>query len=289
MKFLISILIFSSLSLQAQTLATYTYLKSKPASTKTVSFEDFKQAYKGVKSFSFNAPKPDQFLNDYLRFKVAVEVALKDKSIVSSDKIINLIKDPFLKRSFEQEIYKAFAESKLQSQMKVIDKRAASLSKKKRQNLYRKAPEFNFHYISVNWPVNPSAKQKQEAKSRAQKIYSQVVKSKKSFPELVSLMSDEKILGALSVNRGKNVVLPNVYKQLLRMKNGQVSKPILTATGYKVVKLKRKVPFSEANQTTIKANYFNEERTRAFNRYFENLKKDFKISVPGRKLLKQLR
>ena len=53
-----------------------------------------------------------------------------------------------------------------------------------------------FLYISVRHPVGASPAQRKEAQTRANKIYSQVKKSKKLFSELVTLYSDDKLIGA---------------------------------------------------------------------------------------------
>ena len=64
----------------SQTLATYSYNKVKSAPKKTVSFSEVKDAYELVKRTSFNPPSPKTFFNDYLRFKLGVEVGLYDKT-----------------------------------------------------------------------------------------------------------------------------------------------------------------------------------------------------------------
>ena len=73
------------------------------------------------------------------------------------------------------------------------------------------------------------------------------------------------------------------------MKNGQISRPIRVPFGYVIVKLNKKVSFSEANKTAIKANYFNTERTKLFNKYFDGLRKNFRVNVVNEEIIKTLK
>ena len=288
MKFLLLIAGFLSFGAFGKTLVTYTYTKVKKPVKKTLSVEEVKQAFKRVKQSTFQAPSSRQFFQDYLRFKLGVEVAYNEKSLVKGPQVVSWIKDPLLKASFEQELYKAFAELKLKKQLHLLDKRASGLSKKALASRYNRNPEFNFHYIAIHHPLNPTAAQKKEALKRAQKVYKQIRNSKKSFLELISLTSDEKLLGTLNTNRTRAVILPAVYTTLLKLKSNKISAPIAVPSGYYLVKLNRRVPFNEANQAAIRADFFNSERTKIFNSYFNKLKRSFKIQIVNDKWIDSL-
>ena len=287
MKFLAVFLIFST-SVQAKVIATYSYTKAKKPIKKSITLEELKQAYQIVKKSTFLAPSPELFFKDYLRYKMGIEVGLSNSSLVKSPDIDKQIVNPYLKQAFHQELYKALAEQKLKKQTKALDRSISRLSKKSLERMYAKEPEFNIFFISVFHPLGPSKTQIQEAKSRADKIYTRVSKSKKPFLELVALYSDDKSNGVLAINRSLAEIPPSVYARLKNMKNGSVSQPIRIPTGYVIVKLNKKVPFAEANQTAIKANHFNKRRTKIFNSYFDSLKKDFKITFINRGLVKTL-
>ncbi len=289
MKFLlIPALLSFSIPAQTKVIANYTYLKAKKPIKKTISLKELKRAYDITKKSTFVSPSPERFFNDYLRFKIGTEVALNEKSLVKSPNIDNQIVNPFLKQAFHQELYKALAELKLKKSMEKLDKASANLSPQTLKRLYEKDPEFNIFFIAVFHPINPTPKQISEAEKRAKKIYSQVLKSKKPFIELVSLYSDDKSNGTLGINRSRASILPEVYARLKRMKNNSISPPIRVPSGYFIVKLNKKVPFSLANKTAIRANYFNERRTKVFNNYFDGLKKDFKVNVLNRALIQTL-
>ena len=289
MKLLLILAVLSNPVLtQAKTLASYTYLKAQKPIKKTITLNEVKRAYNVVKQSTFKPPKSETFFDDYLRFKLGVEVGLHEKKLVKNPNIANKIVNPFLKQAFHQELYKALAELKLKKQMENLDKTSANLSTKTLKRRYANEPEFNIFFITVQHPINPSPKQINEAKERANKIYSQIIRSKKSFLELVALYSDDKNNGALGINRSRASIVPEVYAKLKSMKNKSISKPIRSDSGYFIVKLNKRVPFSEANKMAIKANYFNETRTKIFNNYFNGLKKDFQVNIVNRSLIKTL-
>lgn len=284
---IISLILFPVLG-QAQIVAHYTYSKAKKPIKKSITLKELKGAYKQVKDSTFNPPPPELFFEEYLRFKMGVEVALNDKKLIKNPNIDQQIVNPYLRRAFHQELYKALAEDKLRKETKNLDKRASGMSESALKKLYSKEPEFNIFFIAIYHPISPSPSQIQEAKKRAEQIYSQVIKSKKPFIELVALYSDDKSNGVLNINRSKAAIFPQAYNQLKRMKSNSISKPIRVPSGYVIVKLNRKVPFSEANQVAIKANYFNKKRTELFNRYFNGLKKSFKVRIINKELVKTL-
>lgn len=281
MKFLlIFVLSFCSFMAQAnKVIANYTYLKAKKPVKKSIYIADVRRAYATLKQSVFNPPKKEVFFNEYLRFKMGVELALNDRRLVKSSAIENMIVNPFFKEAFHQELYKALAELKFKRQMSQLDKKSANLSRSTLRRLYKENPEFNIFFISINHPINPSPKQINEARRRANMIHSQVIKSKKPFLELVALYSDDKSNGTLGINRSAASIPPAVYEKLKGMKNNSISRPIRVPFGYFIVRLNTRVPFSSANTVAIKANYFNKERTKLFNTFFDNIKKDFKLNI----------
>lgn len=289
MKFLFILpMAFMSYAVQGKVIATYRYAKAPKAVTKQVTLEEAKLAYAAVKRETFQPPSQRQFFNDFLRFKMAVEVAYHEPALIKTPQINNMITSLPLRVSFEQDLYTALAELKLQKQLKALGEKSSKLPTKTLKSLYAKDPEFVYNYIAINHPLNPTSAQINEARTRAQQVYKQVASSKKPFGELVVLHSDDKVLGTLEVNRSRAVILPPVYSQLKRIKPGQISKPFRVPTGYNIVKLIRRVPFKEANVQSIRLDYFNEERTRISLRYFNGLKKHFAVKMVNEKLIQSL-
>ena len=273
---------------QDKVLAYYTYLKAKNPVQKSITFNELKTNYELILQKTFRPPSPETLFADYIRFKLGVEVALHERQLVARPDIDTQIVNPFLRMAFHQELYKAFAELKLQKQMTRLQKKVSDLSDTDLQRLYAKEPEFNIFFIAVNYPLNPTKAQISEARRRAQKIHARVVKSKKSFRELVVLYSDDKTNGALNINRSVASIPPQVYANLKKMKNGQISRPLPVPTGWFIVKLNRKIPFASANQIAVRNNYFQTERTKIFIRLYEGLKKHFKLNVVNKDLLNSL-
>ena len=288
MKFLFLLLFLFSSGIQAKTIVQYTYKKSKKATKKSIDLKELRSAYQLIKKSSFNAPRPEKFFDDYLRFKLGVEVALHEPSLVKNPQMDAQIVNPYLKQAIHQELYKALAEMRLKSQTKKLDQSVDKMTEKTMQRLYAQEPEFNFFFIAIYHPVGPNKQQIEEAKSRSAKVYKQVIQSKKPFVELVTLYSDDKSTGILNINRSKASIFPEVYEKLKSMKNNSISQPIRVSAGYVILRLNQKVPFDEANHTAIKANYFNKRRTAIFNNYFDKLKADFKITFVNRNLVKTL-
>ena len=268
----------------SKTVVSYKYNKASSAVQKTITLKELEQAYKILRSSTYNPPNRKDFLDSYIRFRLGAEVALHNKKLVSSPKIEDMVTHSSLKEEFRQELYMTFAELNLRSQMKRLEREASSLSESKIKAFYNKNPEFNIFYISVNHPINPKKTQIKEASDRAQKIHAQVKSSKKPFLELVALYSDDKVNGSLAINRSYGQIPPQAYKVVRKMKAGQVSTPVRIDTGFVIIKLNKKVPFYEADEAVLKANYFNEKRTALFNKLFDGLRKDFTVSQPGASL-----
>ena len=288
MKSLIVLLILCPVLVQAKVVVHYTYTRAKNPVKKSIRFNELKNAYEKTKASVFNLPSKEDFFEDYLRFKMGAEVALNDPKLVKSPNIENQIRNPYLKLAFLQELYKTFAEERLKKQSQALDRRVANMSSSTLKKLYSKNPEFNIFFIAINHSIAPNTTQIKEAQTRANKVYKSVSKSKKPFLELVALYSDDKANGVLGINRSRGEIPPSAYNQIKRMREGSISKPIRVPTGYMIVKLNKKVPFSEANQTLIKANYFNTQRTLMFNKLFDNLKKHFKVTAVDKGLIQSL-
>ena len=284
------LLSFSVLSVaQAEKLASISYSGTKGPVTVNITLQEFVKTYKTLKKIAPNTPPAKQFFQEYLRYRIGVEQAYNDPQLIKNPAIRNMFADPLLKESFEDILYKHLTEKKLKKKIALVDRRAKKLSKNVMLKFYRKNPEFDLHFIVISFPPEPKSNQLKEAKSRAMKIYNEVKKSKKPFPELVDIYSDDRLTGRINLPRSRNTIYPTIYKRLKKMKNGQITPPIKTSTGFYIVKLNRKIPFGEANQTQIKATYFDQERGKALKKYFDSLlKSKFKVKT-NLKLLNKIR
>ena len=263
----------------AQNLATISYSGAKGPVTIEITVKEFTNTYRSMKKMAPNTPSARQFFQEYLRYRIGVEQAYNDKKLVKSPQIRNMFSDPMLREGFEQMLYKTLAEKKIGPRVARMEKKAHNLSKSILLKFYRKNPEFDIHFILIGFPAEPKPGQIKEAKTRAQKIYADVKKSKKPFVDLVDIYSDDRIGGKINIPRNRHNIYPTIYQQLRKMKDGQISPPIRTATGFYIVKLNRKIPFGESNQTQLKANWFDQQRKQALKKYFNSLKSKYKVQT----------
>ena len=277
-----AILVFglAGASARAQTLASISYksAKNRPV-TINISLKEFIDTYNTARQVSANTPPVKQFFEEYLRYRVGVEAAYNNPALIKNPGMRNMFADHLLKEGFEQLLYKTLADKKLKTKIAEIDQKARKLPKNTMLKFYRQNPEFDFHFIVITFPAEPTKKQVQNARARAQKIYGEVKKSKKPFPELINIYSDDRLSGQLNLPRPRHLVYPTIYEKLKKMKDGQISSPIKTSTGFYIVRLNRKIPFGEANRTQIKTAYFDQKRSQALAQYFNSLKKKYKVQA----------
>ena len=284
------LLIFSFIAAEvhAQTLITISSKKGGKALTR-ISQKQFQSVYSHIKTISrTTTPSPKRFLEDYVRYLIGVETAYNDSSLVKSPNIRNMFASPLLKQGFDELLYKMLAETKLRKQISRLDKSARKLSKTVLLRFYKKNPDYNFQFIQISFPENPSAKQLKTTKARAEKIHKEVKKSKKTFPDLINIYSDDRISGQTNIPRNRNTTHPSIYKVIKTMKRNQISRPIRSFDGFYIIKLNRQVPFGEANRTQIKSAYFDQKRTEIFNKYFDGLKKQYTVQI-NQSVLKKIK
>ena len=262
---------------QAKTLATISYSNAKGPVTINITLDEFLKTYRNVKQIAPNTPPAKKFFEEYLQYRIGLEHAYNDRTLVKNPSIRNMFSDPLLKEGFEDLLYKHLAEKKLKKKVAKINKQAKKLSKKIMLNFYKKYPEYDLHFILISIPGDSKPNQIKEAKARATKIYKEVRRSKKPFVDLVDIYSDDRIGGRLNIPRSRHTTYPSIYKQIKRMKKGQISAPIETPNGFYIVKLNRRIPFAQANQTQIKAAYFDQQRSKALSSYFNSLKSKYKV------------
>ena len=276
--FIISLLFFPIFAV-SQNIAVFS---SAGGVAKNISLDEVKKAYQVVLDSTLNAPSRAQFVKDYVRYRVIVEEAYKDKSLVKSPKIRNSIVDSQLKQTLDQSVYKAFISKRMQAQLSKIDREVRKASSKELQKFYRLNPYFNVHFIVVDIPPSAGKKQIAEIKKRAVNVHSQILKSKKPFVDLISLYSDNTFVGRGGVNYSRTNLYPLVYDAVKSLKKDQMTKPIRTPNGFYIVKLNRRVPFSEANVEDVKNQMRTEKRTKVFNAYLDKIQKKYKVKISNK-------
>ena len=233
---------------------------------------EYKRAKKAVSHLSF-APTPEQFLEDMIRFKMGLQEAKRQK-------VENI---PQVKLKMQQELYKALLEVKLAKKVESI-----RIKKSEVLDFYKHFPNIRTSHILIRFPANTTPAQVSEAKTRANKIYSEVIKSKRPFYELVQLYSDDDLTKPVGGDLGFQSIInlhPNYYKISKILKPGQTGGPVRTRYGFHIIRLTGIQKFKNANKNQIRIAIFDEKRKTIVDSYLRSLKKKYKISV-NKKLIK---
>ncbi|MBE8221094.1 MAG: hypothetical protein HAW60_00015 [Bdellovibrionales bacterium] len=243
---------------------------------KTITEKEFKHKYKKTKKGSFNPPSPGSVLEDFIRFSIGVQEA-KKQNIKNSAKF---------KERIDQELYKFYLEKNLSRSIQAIKIKPSAMKK-----YYFKFPEVRTSHILIAVKPNANLRQVRTAKKRANQIYKDVKKSKKSFESLVHLYTDDAVSKARNGDLGyqtKVTLVPNYYRMAKKLKLNQISSPVQTPYGFHIIKLTGVKPYSLANKQYLKAAIFDIARVKIFNAFFKKLKKKYKIKVNA-SLLKKIK
>ncbi|PIU00574.1 MAG: hypothetical protein COT74_04285 [Bdellovibrionales bacterium CG10_big_fil_rev_8_21_14_0_10_45_34] len=245
---------------------------------KKISLQEFLKQYDQVKSLTPNPPSKELFLEDLIRFEMGVQEAEKKK----------VDENPIFKERVRQELYKAHLELELGERVNGIE-----VSEREMKSWYSKNPEVNLSHIVINFPPNPNAKQKAEAKTRANKIYADVEGGlkgvgklndrMKKFEQFAKNFSDDATSKALGGNMGwqsaLTFLLPEYYETAKKLDSGEISKLIETPFGFEILFLNGKRKYAEANMRQVRMGVFEEKRKALFDRYFAELKKKYPVKI----------
>ncbi len=234
---------------------------------KKITLQEFQRRYNEVKQNTLNAPAPEIFLEDLVRYEMGVMEAEKK----------NMRKDPIVADRINQELYKGLVE-------KAIGEKVAAIrvNDKEMVDYYKNNPEMRSSHILIEFRPGAKPEEKAAAKKRAGEIYEEVKKSKRPFEELVKLYTDD----VLSKPNGGDVgwqtrltIMPAYYESLASMKVGEIKGLVETPFGFHVVKLTGRRTYDQANKQQIRAAVFDLKRKVIFDQYFAGLKKSYDIKI----------
>jgi parvulin-like peptidyl-prolyl isomerase len=237
------------------------------AGNKTITLEEFKSKFNEVSKKAANPPSREAFLEDFIRYHIGLQEAQKQ----------NLHKDPLVQDRMQQEVYKALLEKELTDSVNKI-----SVQEKDMKEYYKKNPEIRSSHILIEFKLGANSSQKQEAQKRALEIYEEVKKSKRPFPELVKLYSDDTLTKQNGGDLGfqsRATLLPHFYETILAMKPNEIKGVVESPYGYHIIKVTDRRSFENANKRQLRALVFDEKRKEIFDRYFDTLKKSYPVSV----------
>lgn len=236
--------------------------------SKTITLGEFTKKFNEVRSQTLNPPTKEEFLEDLVRYYVGLQEAEKK----------GLRNDPAIKEKMEQELYKGLLEKTLGpdvSSIKVTDEQM--------KTWYKNSPEIRTSHILIEFKPGAKPDEIATAKKRAQEIYDKEVKnSKRPFEELVRLFSDDPLSKQTGGDIGwqnRLTLVPSYYDVALKMKVGEVKGLIETPYGFHIVKLTGRNSYENANKRQIRTAVFDEIRRQKFNKYFDQLKKNYSIKT----------
>lgn len=242
--------------------------------SKSLTVGEFNKKFNEASSQSLNPPTKELFVEEMIRYYVGLQEAEKK----------GLRNDPIIKDRMDQELYRGLLEKTLGpdvANIKVTDEQMKAW--------YKENPELRTSHILFEFKPGSKPEEIAAAKKRAQEIYDTEVKnSKRPFEELVRLFSDDPLSKQTGGDIGwqnRLTLVPNYYNTVLGMKVGEVKGLIETPFGYHIVKLTGKHSYENANKRQIRTAVFDEQRRQKFNKYFDQLKKDYPIKVNS-KLIK---
>jgi peptidyl-prolyl cis-trans isomerase C/peptidyl-prolyl cis-trans isomerase D len=241
-----------------------------------ITLKDFKAKYEDVKRQTINPPTPEIFLDDLIRFEMGVQEAEKRK----------LANDPAVRERMRQELYKGLVEKELGKQTEKIKVTEAEM-----RNYYKDNPEIRSSHILIEFKQDATPEQKEVARKRALEIYKEVKGSKRPFEELVKLYSDDTLSKAAGGDIGyqnRISVVPTYYDALLKLKNNEISEPVLTLYGYHIIKATGRRSFQDANRRQIRAAVYDTKRKALFDSFFKKLSSGYPVTK-DEKLIKSLK
>jgi parvulin-like peptidyl-prolyl isomerase len=257
----ILLFILSVFAINASAQVVFTVGNSK------VTVEEFKKRMKDYKETN-NPPSTEQLLEDWIRFEVGVQEAIKEK----------LESDPQVKERFRQVMYNSLLEKTLGKKVEGIQINEADM-----KAYYRNNPEIRLNEIFIEYPAKATADQREIARKRANEIYEEVLKqskAKRPFEDLVKLYSDDLATKDTGGDIGfQSRVTLLFYDTVIKHKVGDIIGPIDSKQGFYIVKLAGKNTYEEADKRQIRAAVFDEKRSHLFNDYFDKLKKQYHIQV----------
>lgn len=234
--------------------------------TSEISLKDFTEKYAEVKRQTVNAPSPQIFLDDLIRFEIGVQEAEKKK----------IENDPIVKERLRQELYKALIDKEIGKQVDAIKITEAEL-----RDYYKNNPEIRSSHILIEYKPDATSEQKEIARKRAFEIYEDVKKSKRPFEELVKLYSDDTLSKASGGDIGyqnRITVVPTYYDVLAKLKTDAIAAPVQTLYGFHIIKATGRRSFQDANRRQIRAAVFDEKRKVLFDAYFKKISARYPVT-----------
>jgi peptidyl-prolyl cis-trans isomerase C/peptidyl-prolyl cis-trans isomerase D len=237
------------------------------AGSATITRADFQRKLDEIRRQTNNPPQPEQFIEDLVRYEIGVQEAEK----------MNLQNDPMVKERYKQVLYNALLEKQIGQKVESI-----KINESEMRDFYKKNPELHLSHILIEVKSDAKPEEREIVRKRALEIVTEIKGSKRPFEELAKLYTDDlstKEVGGDIGFQSRLTLAPLLYDAAAAMKKGEVKGPIETKFGYYILKLNERKAYDMADKRLIRAAVYDEKRAKAFNDYFNKLKKNYKIQV----------
>jgi parvulin-like peptidyl-prolyl isomerase len=241
-----------------------------------ITLEAFKRRYAEIKRETVNAPTPEVFLDDLVRFEMGVQMAEENK----------LADDAEVKEKIRRELYKAFVEKEIGKKVDAI-----KVTDGEMRTYYSKNPDYRSSHILISVKPGATPEQRDIAKKRATEIFKEVKASKRPFEELVKIYSDDtfsKVNGGDVGYQNRISSTAAYYETLSKLKMGEIAGPVASPFGFHIIKFTGTRAFDDADRADIRANVFNSKRQELFDGLFKKIGSRFKVTK-NESLVKSLR
>ncbi len=149
------------------------------------------------------------------------------------------------------------------------------------KNYYKENPEYRTAHILFRVRANPSENEWKAAFKQAHKIYKEIKKSPKKFPEFANKYSQSNTASSGGdLNFMPAVRLAPEYFNAIKGKNeGFITAPVRTQFGYHIIKVLSKKKFNNIDNALYKKIVYNQKRDKILERYFNSLRKSAKVKI----------
>lgn len=242
---------------RAQVLAT--------AGRTTITVEEFKRRYEGIRRLSVNPPTPAQFLEDLVRLEIGAQQAEKEK-------LDNSIE---IKERIKQMLNTALLEKHLGDRLEDI-----RVTENELRSYYKKSPELHLAHLLFEVKTNATVEERASVKKRALEALAE--SKKRPFEELVKAYSDDPSSKDADGDLGyhSRLSLPeSIYDFALKMKPGEIKGPVESAFGFHILKLIEQRDFDMADKRPLRTAVVETKREKILDDYFSFLKKQYKVEI----------
>ena len=212
-------------------------------------------------------PTKKQILQDLIRYKLGLKLAKKQ----------GIENDKAFKEKVRQELYKAFLERNLAKKVEAI-----KVTKNDMKAYNEKRPQIRTSHILIRIPIDATPSQMEEIKKRVSSIYKKVIGSKRPFSELAKIYSEDEITKPFGGDIGYQssiTIHPSYYRAALKLKKGQISKPVRSRFGFHIIYKHDTRSYELANKEYLRIAVFEEKRKNVFDRFFKKELNKVSVSI----------